>query len=178
MSYPHYAFEVKMSPASASTANVFTAATLGQAVPASNGIVLNVVYTPTSVGAGIFAPLCVPHKIHMIGVRMGANLTDPGDLVFWKRIEGGATGWVTAAPIFNPTGIAMRMAIPTTAATGKVIYKNVTANMIVRPGEAWCVGTTAVTDVKAAIGLLVSPVWEQPANVTGMLAAAAADIGS
>lgn len=168
MAYPHYLMEVKMSPASASTADTFVGATLGQVVPMINAIRFNVTFNVTSVGSGIFQPLCIPHKVHRVGLRLTANHSDPVDLLFYKRLEGGATTWPTHVP-GGATGELFRFMVPTVAASGKAVYKNVTGNVIVYPGETLSVAvSTIIADLRASIALLVSPVWEQPANVTSM----------
>lgn len=172
MAYPYLMTEVRMAPNSVSTAGAEALATVPAAIPPGQLISLGVgavTYTPTGNGAGVWGPMIMPHKIHRIGVKMSANLANPADLIFWKKIEGGATGWVTGAPLFNPTGEFFRFTVPTTAATGKVIYKNVTGTYIVYPGELLCVGvSTVISSALVQIGLGVSPVWEQPANVTSM----------
>lgn len=171
MAYPNYMMEVRMEQITVSTAAVAVptdAATGGSAMPLFGSILLNGAFsTPTSFGSGVFAPLCIPHKVHRIGVRMSANLANPIDLIFWKRIEGGATTWAT--DIGNPTGEFFRMMLPTVAASGKAVYKNVTGNYIVRPGEALCAGPSTAEVMRAVVKLLVSPVWEEGANVTSMV---------
>lgn len=183
MAYPHYMMEVPMMALAVSTSatdgtgggGVMPTAAAAHGIPPAYRIALGVggaggaSYTVTNGGAGAFTPLCVPHKVHRVGVRLTANPANPQDLIFWKRIEGGATGWVTGAPIFNPTGEMFRMMLPTIGATGKAIWKNVTGNYIVRPGESLVVGVSAVlSSVDARIHLLVSPAWDEPGNVTSM----------
>lgn len=163
MAYPHYLIEVKMEATYVSTA-VATAVGLvpfGQRLPLGAGLFAS----PTNFGAGAYVPLTVPMKIHRVGVRMDGNVANPFDLVFWKHIENGATSWAT--DIGNPTGEYFRMMVPSTA--NKAAYKMVTSNYIVRPGESLRCGATAAQAVNAVVGLLVSPVWEQPANVTSMV---------
>ena len=127
MAYPHYLIEVNMAALAVSTAatdgtgggGVFPTAAPAHGIPPRDSIALGVAgatYNPTTCGAGSWAPLCFPHKVHRIGVRLTANPANPQDLVFWKRIEGGATGWATS--IGNPTGEYVRLTLPTIGATG------------------------------------------------------------
>lgn len=166
MAYTHVLYEVNMEPASVSTANTPLGATLGQRQPYTIHFPLNVTYNPTVVGAGIYAPLTVPHKIHRIGVQTVANAANPFDLVFWKRQEGGATAWPTGQA-GGCTGEYFRVMVPTIGATGKSIFKNPTANYIVYPGEQLSVGvSTILVSLHARVAFLVSPVWEELGNVT------------
>lgn len=164
MAYTHVLYEVKMTPQT-QTATTVWLPTAAVAVPVYNRCALNVTYSPTGFGAGVYQPLTVPVKIHRIGIRMNTNPADPGDLIFWKRQEGGATAWPTSQA-GGCTGEYFRFMYPTIAATGKVIWKNPTANYIVYPGESLCVAVSTVTAIEVAIGLLVSPVWEELGNVT------------
>lgn len=167
MAYPHYLIEVPMVPNSASTANTYPAATLGQNVPAALQCVFNTTYNPTTMGVGQFAPLCIPHKVHRVGVRAVANSANPYDIIFYKRQEGGSTAWPTSIPGSGATGEMFRFMVPTIAATGKAIWKNVTGNYIVYPGEQLCCTvSTVLVSLHARINLLVSPVWEELTNVT------------
>lgn len=163
MAYPHYLIEAKMEPTYVSTVAGATAPAL---LPYTQQVALGVgLYTtPTGFGAGAYAPLAAPVKVHRIGVRMNAAVANPFDLVFWKHIEGGATSWATS--IGNPTGEYFRMMLPTVI--DKVVYKDVTGTYIVRPGESLRCGATAAQSIQAMVGMLVSPVWEEPGNVTGM----------
>lgn len=164
MAYPHYLIEVPMDAHSVSTAAPTTAIAV---IPYHKAITLNATFVGvTNAGLGSWSPMCIPHKVHRVGVRTLANLANPQDLIFYKRIEGGATTWATS--IGNPTGEFFRMMLPTNTATGKVAFKNATGNYIVYPGEQLVVSVSTAIDTTARISLLVSPVWEQGENVTSM----------
>lgn len=165
MSYPHYLIEIPMDGHQVSAA----APTAGTVIPYPRQISLTATYNVTTIGGGQFAPLCVPHRIHRVGVRADVNMTSPQDLIFWKRLEGGATTWgSTQAPEPQPTGEYFRFMLPTLMATGKAVFKSVTGKYIVYPGEVLCAGVSTAIAGTARISLLCSPVWENPANVTSM----------
>ena len=164
MAYPHYMIEVPMDAHSVSTAAPTTAISV---IPYTRAISLNATFIGvTNAGLGSWQPMCMPHKIHRVGVKVLA-LANPQEIMFYKRIEGGATTWAT--DIGNPTGVLFRMMLPTTCVTGKVAYKDVTGSYIIRPGEQLIVSASTAVDTVARISLLVSPVPEQPANVTSMV---------
>jgi hypothetical protein len=109
-----------------------------------------------------YHPVFFPIKIVAAAVKTDQAGTNPINYIFSRRIAAGTPSTEFIFPV------------PTTAATGLAVYRFVTHNCIINPGETiQCAVSTAVDASTAAAWLLIEPVWEQPGNCTGMVAATA-----
>jgi hypothetical protein len=153
MAYTHSRYEVEMQRV-ADVSSVGQATALGQ-----GGVEL-----ATTVVAE-WGPGYVPHRIRGAAIVMSGS--DVGNLT------GGAVECSFEADISTPGTVTKMFGIgmPSTGGANTSRYYTPTYVITVNPGtrvQFRC--TTAATDgVRARAILYVEPVWEEPANITGMV---------
>lgn len=149
MAYVHTSYEVEMIPG--------TQVSGSQPTALQNGVRLDA----TGIMA-VWAPGYVPHKVMGFAVLPFATTADDAALHLSFRADISTPG--------TPTEIA-KIVVPTTRLGHKVVYKKPTYDIIVKPGMRVDLNVTA----KATAGrygkvvMYVAPVWDDPANLTGML---------
>lgn len=151
MSYTNNIREIEMVP--------FIPATGGGPTANQNGLDLS---QAADTVIGEWVPAVVPHQVHAIGIapRTGHVRSDPVRIGFNCDISAQGTA-TRVGTIVLPT---------TVTAAGEVVYWKPTYTVLVNPGRAFqaLVTTAATAGSYAKIGLLVSPCWEEPGNVTSM----------
>lgn len=156
MAYPHGKYEVMMTPflSTATTANPQNQCDFTLA---------------TTIDVAHWTPGIVPHIIRGVAVNFDTNTA--------SDITVGAVEFQHAKPLFTASDTATTIAVlnfPTTLslATSSVIYKLVTGQVIVNPGEGVRVrnqSTVATTGIVGNCILYLEPKWETPTNIGAML---------
>ena len=156
MAYTHSKYEVMMLPHTAS------------AFVAGEHFTMDLTLA-TTVDLAHWAPGIVPHIIRGVGCVFTVNTT--------SSITVGGVEFQHAKPVFTATDTATVIAalnFPTTLslATTRVLYKLVTGQVIVNPGEgvrARTISTVATTGIRGQLVLYVEPKWETPTNIGTMI---------
>lgn len=112
-----------------------------------------------------WTPLAFPVMVHGIFAAVGNTIAAAGVLKCDKRVTfGDDTG--------RGDGDLGVITFATTHTGGKVVYHLLSTPVKVSPGEQAVFQVTDATGASdvADIGLLVSPSWERPANISAMVA--------
>jgi len=149
MAYDHIKYEVQMIPAGNIPSGAL-ATTLDMVDLGATGI------------AARWAPGLVPHILRGAAVKAlnGAALTNPVHIGFMADID--AAG--TATEMF-------KIVLPTAGQLNNTVYKLATRVIQINPGkQVYARVTAAEAGLRGHIVLYVEPKWEEPGNVTGMIA--------
>ena len=167
MAYPHYMIEVQMT--GRAYADAVSSTPVGEW--SQGGLIVGA--NPSTIGVAMWAPVLIPHKLHMVGMLLidNAGVSIARDFTF--RVNPSNSASAVGAATDNVCILGFPAGgIGATAAAGAVnrpIYHMVTKNVVVMPGQYVKVLTTGAVTMAARFSLLVSPVWEQPGNVTQMV---------
>lgn len=132
---------------------------------------------PSLVGIALYAPMFYPVKVHACGVQI-ISAADAGglnnlDYTFRHNPSNTPSAGGTASDNILVVGTPSNNWV--TAAAGgdlRTVYRRVTKNVIVRPGQCVKVlatGAPTSAGFQIRCGLLVSPAWDVPENVTQMV---------
>lgn len=166
MAYVHNQFEVLMK----SRFTISGAVT----VPEWEGLCLATqALNASTIGLAYYAPMFFPVKIHACGIQVvqaGAAMGNY-DLTFRHNPSNSVTAVGAATDNILVVGTPSNNFV--TAAAGgqlRTVYRRVTKNVVVSPGQCVKVlATGMVSDTLLRCGLLVSPAWDVPENVTQMV---------
>lgn len=156
MGYTHGKYEVIMLP------NLSTAFATGD----SQSVDLTLA---TTLDLANWTPGIVPHIVRGVAAVFIANTA--------SDITVGGVEFQHSKPNFSATDTATVIAalnFPTTLslASSSVLYKLVTGQVIINPGQgvrARTISTVATTGQRAQLVLYVEPKWETPTNIGAML---------
>lgn len=155
MAYTHSKYEIMMLPHLASTH-----------VSGDNSAVD--LTLATTIDLAHWAPGIVPHIVRGVGVVFTVNGA--------SDIAVGQIEFQHAKPVFTGTDTATVIAalnFPTvlSLATARVLYKLVTGQVIINPGEGVRarMQTVATAGVRGQLVLYLEPKWETPTNIGNML---------
>lgn len=151
MAYTHSKYEVMMVPAGRSISASGAATTL-------NNVQLDVTGVVARYRTGF-----VPHLIKGAAVLSSATVQHDAAVHVGFELDSTVAGTPTRA---------FTIVLPTAGAVHESVYYRPTYNIEVKPGMTLNARVTAAatSNVDADIILYVEPRWEEPSNVTGMLA--------
>lgn len=127
----------------------------------------------STIGLAYYAPMFFPVKVHACGVQVVQSGAAMGayDLIFRHNPSNTVTAVGSATDNILTIGTTANNFV-TAAGNGELrtVYRRVTKNVVVYPGQCVKVlATGMVSDTALRCGLLVSPAWDVPENVTAMV---------
>lgn len=164
MAYVHNQYEVIMTPRNLPT----------DYADEYGGFVSDLA-NPSTVGLALYSPMFYPVKVHAVGIRwaaVAAGVSIARDFTFRRNPSNTPTAVGSASDNICIVGVPAGGYGATAAAggVGRTIYRRVTANYVINPGT-WVkvLASGDITGVVPQFGLLVSPAWDVPENVTNFV---------
>lgn len=165
MAYVHNQFEVIMTPRRASDDNSEW----------QGHTLVSDMANPSTIGVALYSPMFFPVKVHACGVRIvdtAGGVSIARDYTFRQYPSNSPSSVGSASDNICTVGLPAGGYGATAAAGGnnRVIYRRVTANYVINPGT-WVkvIATGDVSGVALQFGMLLSPAWDVPENVTQMV---------
>ena len=128
--------------------------------------------TPSIGGVAYWEAGIIPHKVHAVAIMTHNDLaTQVAAVSTMPRFKWHQCVTHGSVTVFTASDVFMVMSLPTTVTGGamfqtKTIINYVTANVIIKPGNGVKLTMDSNIEGSYAAKMLISPVWEQSANVT------------